>query len=282
MFPCLLFLLGAGVVGYQSKACPESFGVISIRAMEEEISKKFDAYVNMLQQSAEDCEGLGVGIEVKITAGFPIKKVIVQEVISSNAAWVVLDRQLRRDLKLYIKQIPCKVALVHDSLNVEVLRNHTVNVIEVAGNKHFYSMSKPVPLSNLNVGENIDQLEISCRSYSWTPISTENRRDTNAEGEHKLPTSLTIIQRQRRSYFHNKNSGTPLLCVACGLKTELYIQDSMTFTYHEIQQATDYFSEENLLGEGGYGRVYKGKLKDGQLIAAKVRNKKVAKYFLSK
>ncbi|XP_039022048.1 uncharacterized protein LOC120154335 [Hibiscus syriacus] len=275
--------------------------------MEEEISKKFDAYVNMLQQSAEDCEGLGVGIEVKITAGFPIKKVIVQEVISSNAAWVVLDRyifcimdtwdhhfcvtftmaynlnrQLRRDLKLYIKQIPCKVALVHDSLNVEVLRNHTVNVIEVAGNKHFYSMSKPVPLSNLNVGENIDQLEISCRSYSWTPISTENRRDTNAEGEHKLPTSLTIIQRQRRSYFHNKNSGTPLLCVACGLKTELYIQDSMTFTYHEIQQATDYFSEENLLGEGGYGRVYKGKLKDGQLIAAKVRNKKVAKYFLSK
>lgn len=28
--------------------------------MEEEISKKVDAYVNMLQQSAEDCEEQGV------------------------------------------------------------------------------------------------------------------------------------------------------------------------------------------------------------------------------
>ncbi|KAE8727849.1 ATP-dependent zinc metalloprotease FtsH-like isoform X1 [Hibiscus syriacus] len=135
-------------------------------------------------------------------------------------------------------------------------------------------MSKPVPLSNFNVGENIDQSEISCRSYSGTPISTENRC-----GENKLHTSLTVIQRQRRSCFHKKNSGTPLLCVACGLKTELYIQDSMTFTYHEIQRATNHFSEENLLGEGGYGRVYKGKLKDGQLIAAKVRKQESSQGF---
>lgn len=45
----------------------------------------------------------------------------------------------------------------------------------------------------------------------------------------------------------------------------------MKFSYSEIHRATNYFSEDNLLGEGGYGMVYKGQLNDGQIIAAKVR-----------
>jgi len=45
----------------------------------------------------------------------------------------------------------------------------------------------------------------------------------------------------------------------------------MRFNFSEIQLATDDFSKDNLLGEGGYGHVYKGKLQDGQQIAAKVR-----------
>lgn len=42
-------------------------------------------------------------------------------------------------------------------------------------------------------------------------------------------------------------------------------------SFSEVQFATNNFSKENLLGEGGYGYVYQGKLRDGQLIAAKVR-----------
>jgi interleukin-1 receptor-associated kinase 1 len=45
----------------------------------------------------------------------------------------------------------------------------------------------------------------------------------------------------------------------------------MKFSFSDIQLATDDFSKDNLLGEGGYGHVYKGEFKDGQLIAAKVR-----------
>ncbi|KAL3845472.1 hypothetical protein ACJIZ3_002875 [Penstemon smallii] len=47
--------------------------------------------------------------------------------------------------------------------------------------------------------------------------------------------------------------------------------DSTRYSYSEIQLATNDFSSNNLLGEGGYGFVYKGQLKDGQQIAAKVR-----------
>ncbi|KAM6570371.1 hypothetical protein CsatB_018356 [Cannabis sativa] len=41
------------------------------------------------------------------------------------------------------------------------------------------------------------------------------------------------------------------------------------FDLHEISMATNNFSENNKLGEGGFGPVYKGTLKEGQEIAVK-------------
>ncbi|KAG4995892.1 hypothetical protein JHK85_027331 [Glycine max] len=41
------------------------------------------------------------------------------------------------------------------------------------------------------------------------------------------------------------------------------------FTHHEIQVATNSFSQENLIGKGGYAEVYKGCLPNRQLVAIK-------------
>ncbi|TKW08444.1 hypothetical protein SEVIR_6G028100v4 [Setaria viridis] len=41
------------------------------------------------------------------------------------------------------------------------------------------------------------------------------------------------------------------------------------FSNAELKLATDNFSSQNILGEGGYGPVYKGKLPDGRVIAVK-------------
>ncbi|CAN6229549.1 unnamed protein product [Urochloa humidicola] len=40
-------------------------------------------------------------------------------------------------------------------------------------------------------------------------------------------------------------------------------------SYGELRTATENFSSNNLIGEGGYGSVYKGKLTDGSLVAVK-------------
>lgn len=43
-----------------------------------------------------------------------------------------------------------------------------------------------------------------------------------------------------------------------------------TFSLSEIEKATDTFSSQRVLGEGGFGRVYHGTLDDGTDVAVKL------------
>ncbi|KAF3454403.1 hypothetical protein FNV43_RR04850 [Rhamnella rubrinervis] len=61
-----------------------------------------------------------------------------------------------------------------------------------------------------------------------------------------------------------KESESPLLNNIYNFKSSL-----VNFTLSELQTATGNFSDENLIGKGGYAKVYKGCLRNGQLVAVK-------------
>ncbi|XP_022763758.1 BRASSINOSTEROID INSENSITIVE 1-associated receptor kinase 1-like isoform X2 [Durio zibethinus] len=50
---------------------------------------------------------------------------------------------------------------------------------------------------------------------------------------------------------------------------EVHLGKLQRFSLSELQVATDNFSNKNILGRGGFGEVYKGRLADGSLVAAK-------------
>lgn len=64
---------------------------------------------------------------------------------------------------------------------------------------------------------------------------------------------------------HPKNVSSPL----SGLSEFSQLGWGHWFTLRDLEIATDRFSKENVIGEGGYGVVYQGRLPNGSLIAVK-------------
>ncbi|KAA8538866.1 hypothetical protein F0562_025558 [Nyssa sinensis] len=61
----------------------------------------------------------------------------------------------------------------------------------------------------------------------------------------------------------------PPLCSVCKHNAPILGKAPQRFGYKEIENATDGFSRDNFLAEGGSGLVYRGVLPDGQVVAVK-------------
>lgn len=65
------------------------------------------------------------------------------------------------------------------------------------------------------------------------------------------------------------SSVPPPLCSLCQHKAPTFGKPPQRFSYAELEEATDGFSDPNFLAEGGFGLVHRGILSNGQVVAVK-------------
>ncbi|XP_074346020.1 inactive protein kinase SELMODRAFT_444075-like [Apium graveolens] len=102
------------------------------------------------------------------------------------------------------------------------------------------------------------------------PMSKQEntRRETNQiNGAAKIDRISSI--RKAMSVPIKQPPVPPPLCSVCKNNAPIFGKAPRRFTYMEIQEATDGFSQKNFLAKGGFGHVYKGVLDDGQVVAVK-------------
>ncbi|KAM1195315.1 hypothetical protein ACFX13_022337 [Malus domestica] len=86
------------------------------------------------------------------------------------------------------------------------------------------------------------------------------------KGSKKPKLTRRKTKRIREEFIPQPNSPAPRSFDAdfCRFKSSW-----KNYSFLELQAATNNFSHENLIGEGGYADVYKGTLEDGQIVAIK-------------
>ncbi|KAJ7966683.1 Tyrosine-protein kinase [Quillaja saponaria] len=139
-----------------------------------------------------------------------------------------------------------------------------------------------------------------CKNIFWIPQNHNPHmsQDYKAIQNGESPTSRTLLDKfirsdqemrnnrsglnQTHGRSHSVNSSIrdaiplgrassipPPLCSLCQHKTPVFGKPPRQFSYKELEEATNMFSDVNFLAEGGFGVVHRGVLRDGQIVAVK-------------
>lgn len=168
--------------------------------------------------------------------------------------WVMFRRKSRSRRSLEKPQIP------------NVSKDINVDIVGVQ-NSHAQHGNVFVPNDN-----NLDKISVRMRTGKFSDPDSVSQCSSVYHHERGLSSlsweegsSENFKKRSTLSYGGGPTTTSPLI----GLPEFSHLGWGHWFTLRDLEQATHYFSAENILGEGGYGVVYKGRLINGTDVAVK-------------
>ncbi|KAL6532292.1 hypothetical protein OROGR_014262 [Orobanche gracilis] len=133
--------------------------------------------------------------------------------------------------------------------------------------------ANPNESSSIASAWDMEQAEVNGKPDSqWKGFLRKLKKGPTMHFQTFHPTIPHLLSIKKLSGKRTNRSTQSLPALPPHIEADLYYcfeTSWKNFTLTNLEEATDNFSHENLIGEGGYSEVYKGHLEDGQLIAVK-------------
>ncbi|XP_019155921.1 PREDICTED: proline-rich receptor-like protein kinase PERK3 [Ipomoea nil] len=236
-------------------------------------------YAEMLALSKQ-CQLQKVKLWVDVRVGVSRKVVAVESAKDLEATWIVLDREMKKERKYFMKKLSCGIWKVKSDNTAEQVRAPPLPTQKTSPTTAAAAPTTTSAAAQMSYNEMIPssrgKLSSSSRQKSSLndpskPVATasisssvdskkdgsENNNNKVEEMEENVEETTLLFSNSVCSLCQNKR---PAAKPGGGKKD---------FTYAELEEATGGFLGENYLSEGGFGCVYKGKLKNGVKIAVK-------------
>ncbi|OMO49651.1 hypothetical protein CCACVL1_30874 [Corchorus capsularis] len=199
-----------------------------------------------------------LGLKLWVLIGISVGAFIVL-ILGILSVWVTFRRRSRRSVdKFSLSQIPNVSKDIRvDKVGVQSFNDHPESLFLSINDKSSDKNSEKM-LSHLGMSKSSDPDNISqCSS-----IYHHERGFSSHSGEEG---SSGTVRKQSALSYGGLVTASPLV----GLPEISHLGWGHWFTLRDLQLATNRFSAENVLGEGGYGVVYRGKLINGTEVAVK-------------
>lgn len=202
------------------------------------------------------------GLRLWIVIGISIW-VVILSILGFMCFWSVYRRKPKKpvDTKIPVSQIPdvskeIAVDEVHERATVGNSRAQEGLALAVLEKHHEEDSGKMLARLVRSKSSDADNLSQCSSAYQLDRAGSSYSGDEGSSGN------------ARRQYSHSQHatvSASPLV----GLPEFSHLGWGHWFTLRDLEHATNRFSKENVIGEGGYGVVYRGRLINGNEVAVK-------------
>jgi len=101
-------------------------GLEELSFVKEKIEWKSDVKYLKLQAVVDLCKNYGVLLQKKVVMGYPSRLLVVEEITSLHATWVVFDRHQKNDRKFYAGKLPCNMVMMNEEGEADMIKGRTM------------------------------------------------------------------------------------------------------------------------------------------------------------